>query len=94
MGTKIDMTGQKINKLKILSISSNRTASGSIKWICQCDCGNICEVDGTRLRSGKAKSCGCESKKALEKGRGLNFQDLTNQKFGELKVVERIEDKI
>lgn len=92
MGTKIDMTGFQINHLKVIKISENRTASGSIKWICQCDCGNICEVDGTRLRSGKAKSCGCESKAALLKGRGNLFQDLTNKQFGKLLVLNRCED--
>lgn len=94
MGTKINMTGKIINKLTVLSMSNNRTPSGSIKWICKCECGNICEVDGVRLRSGKAKSCGCESVKALEKGRGLNFKDLSGQIFGKLKVLKRIEDKI
>ena len=94
MGTKIDMTGQVINKLTVLSMSTKRTASGSIKWVCKCECGNICEVDGTRLRNGLAKSCGCESKKALEKGRGLNFKDLSGKTFGKLKVLKRIEDKI
>ena len=34
MGTKIDMTGFQINHLKVIKISENRTASGSIKWIC------------------------------------------------------------
>ena len=94
MGVKIDMTNFQINKLKVLRISENRTASGNIKWVCQCDCGNICEVDGSRLRSGRAKSCGCESKKALEKGRGILFQDLTNQQFGKLIAIKRIEDKV
>lgn len=94
MGTKIDMTGKKINKLTVLSISNNRTASGSIKWICKCECGNICEVDGTRLRNGKAKSCGCASKQALKIGQGNNFKDLSGKKFGKIKVLNRIENKI
>ena len=28
-------------------------------WKCECECGNIAIVDGTRLRSGNTKSCGC-----------------------------------
>ena len=92
MGTKIDMTGFKSNHLTVLHISDKRTASGSIKWVCQCDCGKICEVDGTRLRSGMAKSCGCESKAALLKGRGNLFQDLTGQRFGALTVKKRCEN--
>ena len=93
MGAKIDMTGKKINNLTVLYMSDKRTASGSIKWTCQCDCGNICDIDGTRLRSGKAKSCGCKSKEALNKGRGKNFQDLTGNIYGKIQVLERAEDK-
>lgn len=94
VGSKINMIGYHVNKLTVIDISQNRTKSGSIKWICQCECGNICEVDGARLRSKKAVSCGCESRKALIKGHGLSFKDLSNQKFGKLTVIKRIEDKI
>lgn len=89
-----DLTGQKINALTVLEASDLRSASGGIKWKCQCDCGNITYVEASRLRSKKAKSCGCLSKKALEIGRGLFFQDLSNQTFGKLTVIERAEDKI
>ena len=38
--------------------------SGKSKWKCQCECGNIKEVDGNCLRRGGSKSCGkCGSKK-------------------------------
>lgn len=30
-----------------------------MRWKCKCDCGNITYVDGTMLRSGNTKSCGC-----------------------------------
>lgn len=91
--TKYDLTGQKINHLTVLEKTDNRDTSGNIKWLCKCDCGNLTEVSSTRLVSGEAKSCGCLNKQALEKGRGSNFQDLTGQKFGELTVLERCENK-
>ena len=28
-------------------------------WICRCDCGVTCQIDGRELRCGKVKSCGC-----------------------------------
>ena len=35
--------------------------SGSTKiyWLCECDCGNTCIVEGNSLRTGNTKSCGC-----------------------------------
>lgn len=37
---------------------------GKSKWQCQCECGNISEVEGSSLRRGNSKSCGkCGSKK-------------------------------
>lgn len=63
-------------------------------WLCKCDCGNYKEISSTRLKTGKAKSCGCLSRKALEKGQGLNFNDLTGKTFGKLVVIKRCEDKI
>ena len=37
MGARIDMTNFQINKLTVLHISDNRTASGCIKWVCKCE---------------------------------------------------------
>lgn len=91
---KDDLSGKKINSLLVLHPTDERSANGTIMYLCQCDCGNKALVESSRLRSGKAKSCGCLSKKALEKGRGLNFKDLTGQRIGRLTVIKRIEDKI
>lgn len=37
------------------------------KYLCECDCGNICLVRRSRLISGHTKSCGCLQKKAASK---------------------------
>ncbi len=91
--TANDLTGKKVNALQVLQKTDDRDASGCVMWLCQCDCGNICKISSTRLKSGIVKSCGCLSKKALEKGRGLNFNDLTNRRFGKLTVLCRCENK-
>lgn len=42
-----------------LTVIKNGEHNGS--WICQCDCGNIKEIYGNQLISGRIKSCGCQS---------------------------------
>lgn len=58
----IDLTGQRFEKLVVVKrISSKKTPSGSTKifWLCQCDCGNQCVIEGNALKQGNTKSCGC-----------------------------------
>lgn len=63
MGNFIDITGQKFNKWTVLSYSYSKNKA--IYWKCQCDCGNIKEVDGSSVRYGKSKSCGCLHKEIV-----------------------------
>lgn len=57
--SSIDMTGGEFGRLKVLEDSGERTSNGLIKWKCKCDCGNITYVNGSCLRLGRTKSCGC-----------------------------------
>lgn len=65
---KIDLTGQKFGKLTVIKDTGRRRKTGannkgsSIYWLCQCDCGNICEVEGSNLKTGNTMSCGCIGK--------------------------------
>ena len=52
-----DLTNQKINQLTVLHKSE--TYTNNVKWVCMCTCGNIKELLGSALKSGKAISCGC-----------------------------------
>jgi hypothetical protein len=54
---------------------------GRRKWICQCSCGNIKSVQGSNLKNGGTKSCGC-----LQKEKVVN--NLINQQFGRLTVIK------
>lgn len=98
MGRKaIDMTGQKFNKLKVLyRVPSTNSKSKVARWHCKCDCGNEVDVDGTSLRSGHTKSCGCNIRLHMaEVGRQQGFKNIVNitgQKFGKLTVIDRIYD--
>ena len=55
---KQDLTGRRFGKLIVLEKSENRRR-GHTLWICQCDCGNLCEKPTGELNSGFATSCGC-----------------------------------
>lgn len=55
---KQDLIGKRFGKLVVLEKSENRRR-GHYLWICQCDCGNICEKPTGELNGGTATSCGC-----------------------------------
>ena len=55
------------------------------KWICQCECGNIFSADGTKIRSGWTRSCGCLQKEITSK---RTRSDLIGKRFGRLTVIE------
>lgn len=80
-----DIIGQKFGYLTVLS-QEGKTKNGQLKWKCKCDCGTIIVVEGTKLRSGNTKSCGCFQKEQTSKARLI---DLTGQKFGNLEVIKR-----
>ena len=67
MGKFVDRSGIRYDKLVALYPSLSRAKDGSVMWVCQCDCGNICEVKGSNLASGHTKSCGCLSKDSCSK---------------------------
>ena len=50
--------GQKFGKLTANHISEKDT----LKWVCQCECGNFTQSNMYSLLSGTAKSCGCVRK--------------------------------
>lgn len=55
----IDMTGERIGLLVVLSRAPNQ--QGTAQWFCRCDCGEICTVAGISLRaterSGHRRHC-------------------------------------
>lgn len=79
-----DITNQRFGKL--IAIKKNPKNN---KWICQCDCGNITEVEISNLTSGNTKSCGCYQK---EQASLYSFKTLVGQRFGKLTVIKRVEN--
>lgn len=58
MSKKIDLVGQRFGRLTVVSPAPNGNDGGA-RFECLCDCGNIVNVRGYKLRSGETKSCGC-----------------------------------
>ena len=57
-----DLTGQRFHKLVVLSSAQDHIKPNGYRvaqWNCKCDCGNLTVVDGTSLKNGHTKSCGC-----------------------------------
>lgn len=100
MGKFIDMTGWIMKEHGVLdSRWTILEYAGNSKWKCQCECGEIKEVRGPDLKSGRSKSCGCIHSELLIQ-RNLNDnpskaikKDLTNQRFGSLLVLEEMPDR-
>jgi hypothetical protein len=57
--TKLNLVGQRFNKLVVVSPTEEKTKCGHYKWVCKCDCGNEKIVAGNSLKSGDVMSCGC-----------------------------------
>lgn len=76
---KKDLTGMKFGKLTVLKETEKRASNGAIIWLCQCDCGNICERPGNSLTRKTAKNIHC--------GQCSNAEDLSGQKFNHLTVL-------
>lgn len=62
----IDISGQKFNSLTAIK-PVRKYKSGNTIWLCECDCGNFCEVEGSILRRGKQISCGCYPSERMKK---------------------------
>lgn len=89
MGKKIDLTGQKYNRLTVIKESSKRDSSGCVMWECQCDCGNITYASSNALRSNHKRSCGCLNKEQAAEIGHNNCDDITGLKFGKLTVTSK-----
>lgn len=79
------LEGKRFGKLTVIKRNSDKT-----KWVCQCDCGNITEVNTNHLTQHHTQSCGCLQKEKTSTNCSL---DLTNQKFGFLTCIEKDKER-
>ena len=75
MGTPLkDETGKRYGLLTVLRRYDTTAASGvGAYWLCRCDCGTEVAVQGTKLRNGNTRSCGCLAQMSKEERERLGF---------------------
>lgn len=58
---RIELSGQKFNKLLVVSFAGVKQTPGTKTYLynCLCDCGKKTVVSSQNVKSGKTKSCGC-----------------------------------
>lgn len=94
-----DLTGQIFGRLTVLERDFDAEEAhpkrGSTYWKCKCQCGNIISTTKLNLKNGVTKSCGCLQKEIASKNMYKlsfgNYIDLTNQRFGKLVVLKKVE---
>ena len=88
MGKIKDITNVRFGNLVAIKNTGKVDAHRNLVWLCQCDCGNICEVSGNNLRTGHTKSCGCLKQiKCAEVGKKQNIIDETGNIYERLTVL-------
>lgn len=86
----LELTNQRFGKLVALRRLDEKKGQLFL-WECQCDCGNICKVPGSYLKSGNTTSCGCGKYDGLKKYNLQNSEEAkieNGTQFGKLTVIE------
>lgn len=83
MGKPIDITNKKFGNLTAKFLLPERKNKQRV-WHCECDCGNEIDVIQGCLTNNNTKSCGC----LRGRPKGIDYQDLTNKKFGKWTVLK------
>lgn len=52
-----DLTGQRFGRLLVLERVGSKDKK--VRWLCKCDCGHLTTKDGSSIKSGRSRSCGC-----------------------------------
>ena len=59
MAAKLKLRGKVFTRLTVVTESLERGSGGTIKYWCECECGEWLIVNGGDLKIGHIKSCGC-----------------------------------
>ena len=59
----VDLSGRKFGRLRVKDRLPPKSGNNrGVVWLCECDCGNSCEVVSWNLKAGYTASCGCLKK--------------------------------
>lgn len=54
-----DLRGRRFSSLMCIDPVKGRAKDGSVRWLCECDCGGTVIVSSNKLMTGHTTSCGC-----------------------------------
>ena len=57
---ELKLKGKLFGDFEVLDKAEKKQRNGGTWWICKCSCGNVIEVPGTLLVTGKKTHCGCK----------------------------------
>lgn len=66
-----DMTGKRYSRLVAVRMLEERAANGKVQWLFRCDCGTEKVLEGSQVRHGKTRSCGCMSAESAVRNAAL-----------------------
>lgn len=80
----IDLTGRRFGRLTVVRRVEDRvTPSGRriAQWLCYCECGGQCVVQGWNLSRGLTRSCGCYAREQhVKRGQTMNLKHGHNRR--------------
>lgn len=74
---RLDISGKRFGMLTAVRPTKERSARGSIMWLCRCDCGKEVLAESGQLACGNRKSCGCLGRPGRKDFVGKRFGKLT-----------------
>lgn len=91
-----DLKDQRFGRLLVVAFAGVRLRPKGSRaiWRCLCDCGQTTTVLAQVLKSGDAKSCGCQGLKICRKSSTGCREDLTGQKFGRWTAMQYVEGRL
>lgn len=73
-----NLIGETFNKLTVIA-PSEKDLSGSVRWVCKCDCGNTITVLARSIVRGHTKSCGCIKSESIRESQTTHGLSNTRQ---------------
>lgn len=83
-----DLEGKVFGELTVLYKAENQRKNGGVWWTCRCSCGNLYDVPGTLLVTGKRTDCGRENHK-----KAYHSADIAGQNFNMLTALYPTEER-
>ena len=74
-----NLEGNVFGELTVLYKADNQRKNGGVWWTCRCSCGNLYDVPGTLLVSGRRTDCGPKNHE-----KNYATADITGKKYGRL----------